>query len=88
MTTNPPTTDFRKGTPVRSLVSWSALAAVIECTRALFFVSFLNHGRLKGDNVEVEDRELDAGGTGAAMMVVESRDALSAGLRERCEGDI
>jgi hypothetical protein len=82
MTTNPPTTDFKKGTPVRSLAPWSAFAAVIECVRALFFVSFLNQGRFKGDGVGFLDFEVDAGEAGVNMMVVESRDAI----RERYEG--
>ena len=71
MITNPPTTDFKKGTPVRSLASWSAFAAVIECAKVLFFVSLLNHRCLKEDKAEVDEREVDAGGAGVVMMVVE-----------------
>jgi hypothetical protein len=55
MTTNPPMTDFKKGTPVRSLASCSAFAAVIECARVLFAVSFLNHGRFRADTVAGDD---------------------------------
>jgi hypothetical protein len=55
MTTNPPATDFKKGTPVRSLASWSAFATVIECAKTLFFVSFLNHGRFKADRDAGDD---------------------------------
>jgi hypothetical protein len=76
MTTNPPTTDFKKGTPVRSLASCSAFAAVIECARVLFVVSFLNHGRLRADTVAGDDWDVDAKGAGVVMMVVESKDVI------------
>jgi hypothetical protein len=75
MATSPPTADFKNGTPVRSLASWSAFAAVIECVKALFLVSLLNHRCLREDRVEVDERELGAG-AGVAMMVVGSRDVI------------
>jgi hypothetical protein len=49
---------------------------VIECAKALSFVAFLNHGRLEVDMIAGDDLEVDAGSTGAVMMVVGSRDAI------------
>jgi hypothetical protein len=73
MTTNPPTTDFKKGTPVRLPASCSAFAAVIECARVFFMVSFLNHGLFRADMVAEDDWDVDAKGAGVVMMVLKVR---------------
>jgi hypothetical protein len=83
MTTNPPTIDFRKGTPVRSPASWSAFAAVIECAKALLFLYFLNHGLLRADMVAGDDWEANAGRAGVVMVV-----ASSAAIRRRTETEV
>jgi hypothetical protein len=57
---------------------------MIECTNALFFVAFLNHGRLEADMIVEDDLEVDTGSAGVVMMVVGSTDAI----RRRIEREV
>jgi hypothetical protein len=70
--------------PVRSLAPWSTFAAVIEWAKALFFVSFLIHGRLRANIVAGGDLGVDPGSAGVVMMVVRSKGVI----RRRIEREV